>query len=166
MGQTLTLSLFKLAPVCPKDVLLGRWLLLLGWPQVCGPRCTPKSRCSLGCTWMIEPWFRLIPNLWCQIHRWEAWSASVGLLESTSKTQLTATSQPCRDRLGLVATDPAKVQSSFEILGCCAQVSRRSIKRKSEACSWEPGFAIDWCLSSASCARLSLMRCPKPPLAG
>ena len=59
---------------------------------------------------MIEPWFRLIPNLWCQIHRWEAWSASVGLLESTSKTQLTATSQPYRDRLGLVATGNRALQ--------------------------------------------------------
>ena len=67
-----------------------------------------------------------------QIQRWETWSESVGLLESKTKTQLTGATQLCRTRLASVATEPAKVQSSFEILGCCAQVSRRteSIKEK------------------------------------
>ena len=70
-----------------------------------------------------------------QIHRWETWSDNVGLFESSSKTQLTATSRACRDRLALVATDPAKVQ--FEILGCCAQVSRRTESAKESQRLWQ-----------------------------
>lgn len=65
-----------------------------------------------------------------QIQRWETWSESVGLLESKTKTQLTGATQLCRTRLASVATEPAKVQSSFEILGCCAQVSRRTESTK------------------------------------
>ena len=48
-----------------------------------------------------------------QIQRWETWSESVGLLESKTKTQLTGATQLCRTRLASVATEPAKVQSSF-----------------------------------------------------
>ena len=70
------------------------------------------------------------PALLQMVQNWENWSASVGLLESSDKLQLTATSRTHRDQLALQAPNPARVLCALDILGCSAQVSRRTLSPK------------------------------------
>ena len=59
------------------------------------------------------------------VQSWHDWSQTVGLSESTAKTQFTASTRQARSRLTALVPAPATVQSDFEVLGCCAQVTGR-----------------------------------------
>ena len=59
------------------------------------------------------------------VQSWHDWSQAVGLSENTAKTQFTASTSQARSRLAALVPAPATVQADFEVLGCCAQVTRR-----------------------------------------
>ena len=68
-----------------------------------------------------------------KITDWQCWSRTVGLQESQSKTQLTATTAARRRALTAAFSDPERVTDQLEVLGVTAKVSNRAMSAKEEA---------------------------------